>query len=89
MYGLKNIFMFVHYAICLHLWQCCAGHFEGEEGREMKRRVFEALLGVVQTAIQGGDSEHCAATQKQLQTMARATREVVEVSPDCSSVEIM
>jgi hypothetical protein len=44
----------------------------------MKRRVFEALLGVVQTALQGGDSEHCAATQKQLQTLARATREVVE-----------
>ena len=55
----------------------------------MKRRVFEALSGVLQTALQGGDSEHSAATQKQLQTLARTTRKVVEVSADCSSVEIM
>ena len=67
---------------------CLEGHFEGEEGREMKRSVFEALSGVLQTALQDGDFEHRAATLRQLQTLTRATREVVEVSPDCSTEEI-
>ena len=59
---------------------CLEGHFEGEEGREMKRSVFETLSGVLQTALQDGDSEHSAVTLRQLQTLARATWEVVEVS---------
>ena len=53
----------------------------------MKRSVFEALSGVLQTALQDGGSEHSAVTLRQLQTLAKATQGVVEVSVDCNIVE--
>ena len=50
-----------------------AGHFEGEDGAEMKRSVFEMLSSVLQSSLQQGGTAHSTTTRRQLQTLARAT----------------
>ena len=45
----------------------------------MKRDVFGTLSSALQSSLQQGGSVDSTATQRQLQTLARATPDVVEV----------
>ena len=66
------------YVLVIHF--CVAGCFEGEDGVRMKRDVFGTLSSALQSSLQqGSGSLDSTATQRQLQTLARATPDVVEV----------